>query len=514
MVSTLNTNTLLSGLILAIAVGVIVAVAYVVPAWQHSHPKPPNATTHKCGRDLDCDQNLKCMNGLCTEIFPTPKFPWLPVGVTIGIVILGLFLLSAGTVAKTPDAQKQDMSKTLLVRSVFVLIGLLVLTTIGYLVYRARSQRSCPSKPRDSCPAGQINICDENTDYVWTCRDYKDTCGPDPPKCKVGEAECNPETIAWECQNKVCPKAKKVCPKSQDGILYSPRCDAQTGFEWICQPSCSKQPPDSLKCDDGEQPACGPQSQYKYKCEKQGFDVCATAHKPDCEGAICEDTDQGWAWKCPADLSKDDIIRKFGLTYQTYDVWPGQDLGPYCGTCAVKDEAGGSWVGNAAGCCRTCQDVKNHLPDGWYCDPGRYGPPNVYCGDNEQCQPGWNPPPNPTPTEKVTIYFHDGIPVYPTIGADCSNVAQDSVTSSLGKDFNPIINNPKGHISPDNKYFLPYDEKLRVYYQPYNKSEITCPMAIPCWNGGVFQQDKNNISKTGTCKCTGGWSGDKCQTKS
>ena len=75
MVSTPNTNTLLSGLILAVEVGVIVTVAYIVPAWQHSHPKPPNATTHKCGRDLDCDQNLKCMNGLCTEIFPTPKFP-------------------------------------------------------------------------------------------------------------------------------------------------------------------------------------------------------------------------------------------------------------------------------------------------------------------------------------------------------------------------------------------------------------------------------------------------------
>jgi hypothetical protein len=310
MAPKLNTKTLLSGVIIAISVGAIILTSYVVPMW-YKKPLPPDPTTHPCKRNLDCSQDMSCLNGFCTKINKTPPFPWTMVGVTIGIVALGVFLLSAGTVARANPEDKKELSKSLLTRSLFLLIGLLILAVIGYVIYKAKYTKVCPAKPRDQCPTGLINVCNENTEYTWQCTASGDACGGDQPKCDLGPAECNPSTLKWQCPTKVCPKAPPVgfnCPKEKDGVLYKPRCDGETGYDWICQPGCDPKNP-GLSCDSNFHPGCNIDTKYKWDCVPNSSNVCGTTIKPSCDGAMCIDTDQGWTWKCPGQLTRADVIR-------------------------------------------------------------------------------------------------------------------------------------------------------------------------------------------------------------
>lgn len=218
--------------------------------------------------------------------------------------------------------------------------------------------QSCPSKP-DSLKCDNA-ICDESTGYVWKCDILPDKCKdkPDnfncPPKnadplikytpicndttnnnwiCKEGcldtdpspdscdvyyHRECKESTnYKWTCLPDDAPTKcsdnppdKLICPNDSD-VIYNKICNNQTAFKWICQPSCK--PDGTAICDKGQHPGCNIETDYKWKCVPDSSDVCGTTIKPSCSGAMCIDTDKGWDWKCPSDLTRDDIIKMHNL---------------------------------------------------------------------------------------------------------------------------------------------------------------------------------------------------------
>jgi hypothetical protein len=218
--------------------------------------------------------------------------------------------------------------------------------------------KSCPDKP-DSLKCDNAS-CDESTEYIWKCNTKPDTCEnkPDnftcPPKnsdnlskytaicddttnrnwiCKKGcldkdpspdscdvyyHRDCKESTdYKWICleddKPTKCsdnPPDKLNCPTSDD-VNYNKICNNQTGFKWICQPSCK--PNSTTICDTGQHPGCNIETDYKWKCVTDSSDVCGTTIKPSCSGAMCIDTDKGWDWKCPSELSRDDVIKIHNL---------------------------------------------------------------------------------------------------------------------------------------------------------------------------------------------------------
>lgn len=458
MASKLNITTLVSGLIIAVAVGSMIMVSYVVPSW-YKKPKPPQPTTHDCQRNLDCDQDFSCLNGKCTKVEKPPAFPWLTVGITIFIITLVIFLFSAGTVARAPNDQKQQLSKSLLVRSVILLFGLLIIVLISYVIYKTRYLRQCPEKPRDQCPTGMINICDENTGFTWQCISSEDACGGNKPQCDKGPAQCNASTLKWECPTKVCSKDPPKgfnCPPKKDGVLYKPRCDAGTEFEWICQPGCDPKG-SAPSCATGTHPGCNVDTNYKWACVKNSSNVCGTTIKPACDGAMCIDTSQGWDWKCPGDLTRDDVIRMNKLS---------------CGDYNNEDDSS-----NQVNICFT--DSTHKIP--------------IHPTIGYDCSKNTN--------------------ATQSLGLDLDKVlANPAGNMKGGNDKNQVF-------QPMNKtkrlYYQPNSDSPTLCVLSDNHNYI-------CQNGGEFIQDKPDISKTGHCKCiadkddilskgTAMFKGDKCQ---
>ena len=298
------------GLIIAIVVAIIVSVVFIVPAWKKK-PVPPQPTDHDCKRDLDCKENLTCLNAKCTLVTKPKGFPWIVLGISSAFILFSLMAYSQAILKTTPTGLKQAVQKTLLYKSALVLVVIVSMIAIIFFSWKAYTRVSCPDKPRDICPPGQVPLCSNNTGLSWQCVPAGDVCGDDQPKCVKGVAECNPSTLKWECPEKICdpsPPKSLVCPVKKGGVDYKPRCDSGTRFEWICQPGCDPHDPGTI-CASGKHPGCNVDTNYKWDCVTNSSDVCGTTIKPKCEGAMCIDTDKGWDWKCPGDLTRADVIR-------------------------------------------------------------------------------------------------------------------------------------------------------------------------------------------------------------
>lgn len=186
---------------------------------------------------------------------------------------------------------------------------------------------NCANKPSNFiCPptnsdnlSKYTSICDDTTNRNWICKKGCLDTDPDPDSCDVYfHRDCKDSTdYKWICiqddKPTKCsdnPPDKLKCPTS-DEVNYNKICNNQTGFEWTCQPSCK--PNSTINCDTGQHPGCNIETDYKWKCVPDSSDVCGTTIKPSCSGAMCIDTDKGWDWKCPSDLSRDDIIKMHNL---------------------------------------------------------------------------------------------------------------------------------------------------------------------------------------------------------
>lgn len=449
---------LLSGLLLAIAALTIIMLTVVVPSWKKI-PQPSPTRTHSCTRNLDCPQDMTCDGQYCTKPPPQHKFPWGWIGLVGGATLLSLFLGSAAVLSRAQDDMKGELTKSLLIRSVVLVFGLALVIGICYMVYKLHYTRTCPGKPRDECPTGYTPVCDGATNFTWACSQTGSACGNYPPKCAYGPAECDPSTLVWRCPDATkCPGKPSSfnCPATISGVPHQPRCSAETKFEWVCDPYCSKKPPSTVQsCPSGQHPGCHIDTKYRWQCLDASSDVCGTTSHPSCSGALCIDTDSGWDWVCPGDMTKADVQR-----YKNID----------CIDMADGDAAGAS----------------------------------------------------PSP---INVCFTDSSKnsaIAPLVGQKCT--AQDA-SSSIGKDLDNAVNNPRGNIYGGKVY--KYDTDKRLYYQPDPNRQTQCIMSLDtancsrpptvqsdepcCQNGGVFTQDKPGISITGSCTCAKTYVGNACQ---
>lgn len=475
MSSQLNITTLLSGFIIAIAVGVTILISYVVPMW-NKKPKPPEPTTHDCRRDLDCDQNLTCINNKCTKVSKPQPFPWKSVGIIIGLTSLAIFLLSAGTVAQTPDNLKQQVSKSLLIRAFLMILGLTLISMIGYFLYKTKFIRQCPEKPRDECPTGMINICNDNTNFNWKCVQQGNPCGNDPTPCKTGEAQCNPSTLKWECPKAECSKTPPkgfVCDKEKDGVLYNARCDSGTQFRWICQPKCDPNG-QAPTCATGEHPGCNIDTDHKWDCVPNSSDVCGTTIKPtSCSGPICIDTEKGWTWKCPGDLTRADVIRIKDLVCHDY---PNEDDPDKSVNLCFTDSTHNIPIFPTVG--HDCTDENSTQSIGKDLDDVIANPTGNITKDNKTFQP-YN--------KNKRIYYQPD---------------SDRLTQC---------------VLSDNLNYTCKNKGIFQQHKPDIGKTGTCDCVSP-WKGPICQySDKTTcngnglVDDNGKCVCHNGWKGPNCQ---
>lgn len=239
----LETHTLLSGILLAIAALAVILLTVVVPSW-NKIPQPSPAKNKPCLTTTDCPQDMTCDGQHCVKPPTQRKFPWGWIGMVMGAILLALFLLSATVVSRAPDDMKGEITKSLLFRTVICIFGLALIVGICYMVYKIHYTRTCPDAPRDVCPTGYTQVCDGATNFTWACSQTGSACGNYPIKCASGPAECDPTTLRWTCPQTKCPTQddcpKKPddfnCPATIDGVPHQPFCSEETKCTWVCIP--------------------------------------------------------------------------------------------------------------------------------------------------------------------------------------------------------------------------------------------------------------------------------------
>ena len=306
----LDTPTVVGALLIAVAVGVIILVNYVVPYWNSS--SEGSDTGFSCQTNLDCIANETCSEetGTCHKPATDNPFPWgaiwggLGVLAAIAVVVAALFIGRA-------DDKKGAFNNV----SIRVVAGVVALAAIGGIAYYAFNAAgpSCPVEPK-TCPTGQTPVCNTSTDFNWECKARVSPCGEFPPTCQNNETPtCNPSTLTWQCPDvtQVCtpnPPPDFFCPGSDADKNYVARCDAGTGNIWTCEPSCFSSNP-GISCSGNTHPGCSADTEHEWKCVPNFSNVCGTTVKPNCDGAQCVDSNNGWTWKCPGQLTRQDIIQ-------------------------------------------------------------------------------------------------------------------------------------------------------------------------------------------------------------
>jgi hypothetical protein len=369
-------------------------------------------------------------------------------------VIVSLFLGSAAVLSNAQDNMKEELRKTLLVRSVIAVFGIFLVVGICYMVYKLHYTRTCPGKPRDECPSGYTPVCDGATNYTWACSQTGSACGNYPIKCAHGPAECDPDTLVWECPDATkCPDKPSdfKCPATVAGVPHKAHCSQQTKYEWLCDPYCSDKPPSTLSCPSDKHPGCHVNTNYQWQCVDASDDVCGRTSHPDCEGALCIDRDGGWDWVCPGDLTKADIQ------------W-------YKGIDCV-DMPDGDADGKTINVCFTDSSKQTAIA--------------------------------PLVGEKCKAQDASG-----SIGKDLDN----AVNNPRGN----ISDGKVYKFDPDKHMYYQPDEKRQTQcILAYDHTGCEKPdngVSIPCCqNGSVFHQDKAGISETGHCVCLKDTAGDSCQ---
>ena len=186
----------------------------------------------------------------------------------------------------------------------------------------------CNWDDKITCPNYTEAVCSSDTNFEWICESTSG-CDSTPPKCTGGDIPtCNSETKKWECPIQKCSTRPPPDLKCPDDNLYRyvQRCDEQTRNKWVCQKACLETPPKSFdpkSCTSNQQPACSAATNFLWSCQNNAFDVCGINPRPSCAGAICFDTQSGWDWKCPGDLTRDDV--KLLKSLQCRDIVNGDD---------------------------------------------------------------------------------------------------------------------------------------------------------------------------------------------
>jgi hypothetical protein len=324
MAPKLNIGTLISGLILSIAVAVLLTITIVIPAWnQHKKPSSsPGPRGLPCTRVEDCEQDELCAGGYCTKKYVAPKFPWaLVIGIT-AMVITGLVAFSMQGINKVDDSSRPAATKQMLFSGGIVVAVLIAIVATTYIAFSNATKGVCPDKPSYDCPPGQENLCTRETGYQWACVENTSggACPPeDKPICGVGEASCDPSTGAWECPDKKCSGSAPPELKCDSGssAACGPETGGPGGFQWICRKQCddSKRP---SSCPAGKIAACEAPD-FTYKCIDKPDEPCAGQTKLTCPGVYCDAVlGKGFTWICPGTLDRNGVIQKYGLKVVMY----------------------------------------------------------------------------------------------------------------------------------------------------------------------------------------------------
>ena len=263
------------------------------------------------------------------------------------------------------------------------------------------------------------------------------SCPAQPTKaCINGEVNtCGAQTgYEWKCEkeHEACPLQEPTC---RGGT--TPECN---GFYWTCPDPKDKCPAQIPKCADGpnfhSHAQCDRGTRYEWVCEKMCLKEppmglqCSKGKVPECN------KDAIWTCETPATKVCNDETQKKRLQEQ-------------CGDEVV------------------CKEVPNAGGYQWVC-------PSKLTRDQLISQKSWTRKTftNYDTKKKVEIIFSDStykVPIFPTL-----NIASgENPALQPGPDFINIINNPAGNLvqTPSGPYFVPYNPKIRLYYQVSDKSK-------------------------------------------
>ena len=289
----LETHTLLSGILLAIAALAVILLTVVVPSW-NKIPQPSPAKNKPCLNTEDCPQDMTCDDGqYCVKLPTQHKFPWGWIGTVMGATLLALFLLSATVVSRAPDDMKGEITKSLLFRTVICIFGLALIVWICYMVYKIRFPRTCP----DGFVGAECQYSSQTTCY-----------GSGKPDPDTGKCTCDDGFVGAECQyssqatcygyGKPDPDGKCIC---DDGFV-----GAQCQYSSQTCNGHGKPDPDNgnCTCDDG---FVGAECQYSSQT------TCNGHGKPDPDTGKCT-CDDGY-------INSAGNFRGGGGLYVNYDVY-------------------------------------------------------------------------------------------------------------------------------------------------------------------------------------------------
>jgi hypothetical protein len=453
----------------------------------------------------------------------------------------GIELVTALTLASEVKGHKISRMTGLRYFS-FITVIVTSLGVLAYVVFKARYFKSC-SLDKKECPKGMVQNCDQGTGWDWKCvkdlsgcspdkqihcKDGDDTCDAKTQTCKYGDPSCNAALHTWECPRGACPDDWKHAPVQCPPLKAGPetdfelRCDSGTGFKVGCVPKCWTQNEAKSKsllpsCGSGQHLGCDASTKNEWACFNADSDVCGTGVKPtDCEAPICFDsvTADGWVWKCPGELSREDLINLRGYSAQNFrNADTGKDVEivfsqqgiPIAPTVGMDCPDAGKTASQAL---PSDEEAIINNPNGHI----HLDPKTTYGKKWKEIQQG---------TSTVT---DEGLCSQPGMGTYSpglvwtlpsvykhGNWAKDSVVKCTDAQDKTRLFTPV-----EDDAFFPYDASKRIYYKPSSDNQRVCLLSTDlshdglCENGGTWHANQP-FSSSGACKCVGDYELPLCK---
>lgn len=306
------------------------------------------------------------------------------------------------------------------------------------------------------------------------------TCNAVVNKC-TGQNEigiCNSTTShIWKCvQQSEYPEScglqgTKPSDSTCSNISHVQSCVFNTSkniYEWVCQLPTSNPPNNG-----GSNPTCSITIPQNLTCLPGQVGICnaQTSH----------------VWKC-----------------ESVD-----GIGQYCGTSTTKPPSS-SCSNNTSPYCSLFENTTYK----WTCPSKNKDQVIAENQLKKEIFPIWGT------TSSIDIYMKDSIPVFPSIGANCTfnSTTPNQWKGDLSEADLALVNNPKGVIVQFNELKfvkeVEYQNAGIVIYK--NNAGFLCTRNNPCRDStgkitGRLQQQASNESFTGECVCDDSHHGELCQ---